>query len=136
MNIGFNTLIPKIRLVIEKLLNFLVASLLVPIITKFNFHLYTLVLTHNLWKFDEDISFHTCSNYIKNTQKIQLNRRNFYNLQSHLACSYNRMYTLIRHTTCKSLVNIQYFRRDRLTIMYENLIRRRSTFYSYTFQTG
>ena len=61
----------------------------------------------------------------KNTQKMQLNQRIFHNQQSHLACWYFKMCTLIRHTIYKSLVKILYFRHEYSSIMYENTQNRK-----------
>ena len=54
----------------------------------------------------------------QNSQKNVLNQRIFHNLQSHLACWYTIICTFIRYTVCESLVDIQQFRYEWLSIMY------------------
>ena len=48
---------------------------------------------------------------------MQLNQRTFHNLQSHLACWHTKMFTLIRHTICESLVKISvYFQQYQINL--------------------
>ena len=57
---------------------------------------------------------------MKNSQKMQLNRRIFHNLQSHLACWHIKMCTSIKHTICESLMKIQHFRHECSSFMDVN----------------
>ena len=57
---------------------------------------------------------------MKIPQKKTVNQRNFHSLQEHLACWHTKMCTMIRHIICKILVQIQQFRHECSSIMYEN----------------
>ena len=61
---------------------------------------------------------------MKIPKKTQLNQNAFHNLQSHLAYRYIKLCTLIRHTICESLVEIQQFRHKCSSIMYENSFKK------------
>ena len=57
---------------------------------------------------------------MKIPKKTLLNQRTFYNLRQHSTFGHTKMCLLIRQRICESLVEIQQFRHDCSSIMFEN----------------
>ena len=55
---------------------------------------------------------------------MQLNQKNFHNLQSHLAHRHTKLWIIIRHRVCESLVKIHYFRHE-WSFMYKIFKKRK-----------
>ena len=64
--------------------------------------------------------------YIWKLVKSKFKLKTFHNLKSDLAWRQTKILTLIRHTICESLVEMQLFRHELLSIMHENTKKKRN----------